>query len=52
MTKLAIVAALIAAYMEIGWLGVAAGLMGCAVPYVYVLGFALRHGETSVEIEP
>jgi hypothetical protein len=42
---IAVVAALVAAYLEIGWVGVAAGLVGLAIPYACVFVYVLRHGE-------
>ncbi|MDA0158750.1 hypothetical protein OM076_00620 [Solirubrobacter ginsenosidimutans] len=49
--KIAIVAALVSAYLQLGWLGVAAGLTGCALVWVFVLIYALRYDETDLEIE-
>ena len=40
------VATLVATCVEAGWIGLAAGLVGCAVPHVYALACPLRHGET------
>jgi hypothetical protein len=52
MTKLAILAVLIAAYVAVGWVGVMAGLAGLAAPYIFVLGFMLRHrDEVEIRIE-
>jgi hypothetical protein len=49
--KLVFAAAFLSAYLEAGWLGVAAGLAGCALVWVFVLVYALRHGETHFETE-
>jgi hypothetical protein len=46
---LAIAGVLVPAYLELGWVGVAAGVVGLALPIVFVVVFALRHGETEIE---
>ena len=50
-TKLVLAVALVGAYMEAGWIGVVAGIAGCALVWIFVLVYAIRHGETEIDIE-
>ena len=45
MWRVAIAAVLVPAYLELGWIGVAAGVVGLALPIVFLVVYALRHGE-------